>query len=67
MSILNPRLPDLPSIAFWTGTSAATSVLLIGFANLKNVRLLDWKEYALWGVLGAIIGTKYSFTKNCLL
>jgi|TARA_B100000073_G_scaffold259950_1_gene219746 uncharacterized membrane protein YfcA len=66
-SLLYPNnfLPDLARVAFWVGTSAASSVLLFG-ATHGSVRRdqLDWRDVAVWGTIGAAIGAQFGVTQR---
>ena len=58
-------LPDLAKIAFWVGTSAASSVLLFGVTNGATKRdNLDWRDIAVWGSIGAAIGAQFGVTQR---
>ena len=61
-------LPDLAKIAFWVGTSAASSVLLFGITQGTThgpIRRdnLDWRDIAVWGSIGAAIGAQFGVTQ----
>ena len=59
----NFYLPDLMKIAIWVGSGAASSVILLGAWNgAANVKALDWKDVAMWGTLGTIIGAQFGVT-----
>ena len=56
-------LPDLAKIAFWVGTSAASSVLLFGVTHGPTRKdNLDWRDIAVWGSIGAAIGAQFGVT-----
>jgi hypothetical protein len=57
--------PDLTKVAFWVGTSAASSVLLFG-ATHGPVRRenLDWRDVPLWGTIGATLGAQFGVTQR---
>ena len=61
----NNFLPDLARVAFWVGTSAASSVLLFG-ATHGSVRRdqLDWRDVAVWVTIGAAIGAQFGVTQR---
>ena len=57
-------LPDLTKIAFWVGTSAASSVLLFGLTHGPTRKdNLDWRDIAVWGSIGAAIGAQFGVTR----
>ena len=57
-------LPDLTKIAFWVGTSAASSVLLFGLTHGPTRKdNLDWRDIAVWGSIGAAIGAQFGVTQ----
>ena len=57
-------LPDLTKIAFWVGTSAASSVLLFGLTHGPTRKdNLDWRDIAVWGSSGAAIGAQFGVTQ----
>ena len=57
--------PDLKKVAFWVGTSAASSVLLFGATHGPTRREnLDWRDVALWGTIGAAIGAQFGVTQR---
>jgi|TARA_B110000211_G_C13856860_1_gene454694 hypothetical protein len=58
-------LPDLTKIAFWVGTSAASSVLLFGLTHGPTRKdNLDWRDIAVWGSIGAAIGAQFGVTQR---
>jgi hypothetical protein len=58
-------LPDLTKIAFWVGTSAASSVLLFGLTHGPTRKdYLDWRDIAVWGSIGAAIGAQFGVTQR---
>ena len=58
-------LPDLTKIAFWVGTSAASSVLLFGLTHGPTRKdNLDWRDIAVWGSIGAAIGAQFGVTRR---
>lgn len=61
----NHFLPDLFRVAFWVGTTAASSVMLFG-ATHGSVRrdTLDWRYISLWGTIGVLLGTHYGITQR---
>ncbi len=58
-------LPDLAKIAFWVGTSSASSVLLFGLTHGPTRKdNLDWRDIAVWGSIGAAIGAQFGVTRR---
>lgn len=59
-------LPDLANIAFWVGTSAASSVLLFGVTHGSTTKRgnFDWRDIAVWGSIGAAIGAQFGVTER---
>jgi len=58
-------LPDLVRVAFWVGTSAASTVLLFGATHGPTSRTnLDWRDVALWGTIGSAIGAQFGVNKK---
>jgi hypothetical protein len=61
----NNYLPDLAKVALWVGTNAATTVMLIGISKGTVYRNdLDWRDVAVWGTIGAIIGAQFGVTNK---
>jgi len=61
----NNYLPDLARVAFWVGTSAASSVLLFGATSgATSNSLLNWRDVAVWGYIGATLGAHFGVTSN---
>jgi len=56
------KIPELANIALWVGVSASSAVLLFGAKIIADNRNKDWKEYAVCGAIGAIIGAHYAVT-----
>ena len=57
--------PDLTKVAFWVGTSAASTVLLFGATHGPTRREnLDWRDVALWETIGAAIGAQFGVTQR---
>tara|TARA_R110002074_G_scaffold222703_1_gene393512 strand:+ start:108 stop:392 length:285 start_codon:yes stop_codon:yes gene_type:complete len=62
---INNYLPDLVKIALWVGTSATSAVMLIGVGKGKTRQIdLDWRDVAIWGTLGAIVGAQFGVTNK---
>jgi len=65
MSLTTPNnyLPDLMKVALWVGSAATSSVILCGtLTNVSNIKTLDWKDVAMWGTFGSIIGARFGIT-----
>jgi len=59
----NNYLPDLMKVAIWVGSGAASSVILLGAWNgASSVSALNWKDVAMWGTFGTIIGAQFGVT-----
>jgi len=61
----NNYLPDLAKIALWVGANAAGTVLLIGVSKgTVHKNELDWRDVAVWGTIGAIVGAQFGVTNK---
>ena len=59
----NNYLPDLMKVAIWVGSGAASSVILFGAWNgAANVKAIEWRDVAVWGTIGTIIGAQFGVT-----
>tara|TARA_A100001015_G_scaffold279991_1_gene341709 strand:- start:1640 stop:1858 length:219 start_codon:yes stop_codon:yes gene_type:complete len=61
---MNNYIPDLFRVAFWVGTSSASSVLLLGTATHIPNNITDWRDIAVWGTIGVILGAHYGTTQR---
>jgi hypothetical protein len=56
----NNYLPDLAKVALWVGVNAAGVVLLMGVSRgTVHRNELDWRDVAVWGTIGAIVGAQF--------
>ena len=62
---INNYLPDLVKISLWVGTCATSAVMLIGVGKGKTRQFeLDWRDVAMWGSFGAIVGSRFGVTNK---
>ena len=53
--------PDLFKIATVIGVMSSSTVILGGaYSGAINYSNADWRDYAVWGALGSIIGARWS-------